>query len=315
MDEFSVIEHFFKSIISNRSHLVEQSIGDDAAVLQCPIDSELLISTDTMVEGVHFLSDWPPSAVAYKLLATNVSDIAAMGGLPIWCSLALTLPSLNEKWLSDFSKGLNGALKKFNMDLIGGDLTKGPLTLTVTIHGQVKKGKAIKRCGARKGDIIYLTGSLGAPTYAVSQLNQMPYSSSLYQKLFYPEPRVNYAPLLQAFANSAIDISDGLSSDLSHILRASKKGACIVEEKLPLDSSLKTLIPLDKQTQLMLHSGDEYELCFTVSKEKKAAFEIQMQSNLLPYFEIGEITAGHQLTLTNMAGNMCLITPKGFKHF
>lgn len=315
MDEFTVIDEFFKSITSNRSNLVNQSIGDDAAIISLPFNSELLISTDTLVEGVHFLKDWPADVVAYKSLAASVSDIAAMAGQATWCSLALTLPKLDRVWLADFSKGFARALSQFNMDLIGGDMTQGPPTISITVHGLAPKGKAVKRSGAQIDDDIYITGTLGAPSYAVSQLRKVAYTSKIYQKLFYPTPQLRYADILQKFATSAIDISDGLSSDLSHILKASKVGATIQEVQLPLACHLETLVPNDEKCALMLNSGDEYELCFTVPHAYKKPFEKQLLESQLKCFHIGQITSELGLLLIDKSLNQKTIEANGFKHF
>ena len=315
MDEFGIIDCFFKSISSNRSNLVKRTIGDDAAIVQVPPENELVISTDTMVQGIHFLEDWSADVIAYKALASNVSDIAAMAAVPKWCSLALTLPNLNKKWLGDFSKGLNNALEKFNVDLIGGDLTKGPLTISITIHGLVPKSKALLRSGAKANDLIYISGSLGAPKYAVEQLKIKPYSDVVFKKLFYPTPRINYVTLLQKYASSAIDISDGLSSDLNHILTSSKVGATIKQSLLPLAKHLKEIIPLEEQINYLLNSGDEYELCFTVPANKKVEFEAGMIKQQLEFFHIGNIDSGEGLRLLNLANKIITTSSNGFKHF
>ncbi len=315
MDEFSVIDAFFKSITTNRSGLVRQSIGDDAAIVALPNDHELLVSTDTLVEGVHFLSDWPAKVIAYKVLATNVSDIAAMAGKPAWCSLALTLPHLDETWLKAFSKGFADALQAFDIDLIGGDLTRGPLTITITIHGIAPTAKSIKRSGANPGDHIFVTGRLGEPSYALSQLGKAAYTEPFFNKLFYPDPKHRYAPLLQAFASSAIDISDGLAADLSHILKASQVGARLYECQLPLAESLKKRVAKDKQTELILNSGDEYELCFTVPADKRVECLKKMKQKGWCCIEIGTIVKTHELTLITNQNKKCPIEVKGFKHF
>lgn len=315
MDEFSIIDNFFKSIEKNRSGLVLTGIGDDAAVLNVPKGHELLVSTDTLVGSVHFLLDWPAEVIAYRALATNVSDIVAMAGTPTWCSLALTLPELNEVWLIRFSKGFANALEKFNIDLIGGDITRGPLTISITIHGIAPIGKAVKRSGAKVGDVIFTTGSLGEGAYAVSKLKSAPYHSKVFTKLFFPEPRCAYSPLLRLFANSAIDISDGLSSDLSHILKASGVGAILYEDNLPLSEVLKDKIPKLHQTEFILDSGDEYELCFTVPKNKKVDFLKKINDNDMCCYEIGEITESHSFLLKQSNHQMTPIKRNGFKHF
>ena len=315
IDEFSIIDVFFKSIESNRSGLVRESIGDDAAILAVPNNHELLVSTDTLVEGVHFLADWPAKVIAYKALATNVSDIAAMAGKPTWCSLALTMPQLDEAWLKAFSQGFSDALGVFNVDLIGGDLTRGPLTITITIHGIVPTAKAVKRSGANAGDHVFITGHLGEPSYAVSQLGKASYSEPFFNKLFYPDPKHRYASTLQAFASSAIDISDGLAADLCHILKASKVGARLHECQLPLAKSLEKRVAKNKQTDLMLNSGDEYELCFTVPADKKVECLKAMKQKDLVCIEIGTIVKERELTLITNQNTKYPIDVKGFKHF
>lgn len=315
MDEFSLIENFFKSISSDRSKLVLTGIGDDAAVTEVPMGHELLVSTDTLVNNVHFLSDWPAEAIAYKAIASNVSDIAAMAGCPTWCSLALTLPSIDEKWLIAFSSGLNQALTEFNIDLIGGDMTRGPLTITITIHGIAPSGKSLKRNGAKVNDAIFVTGALGEGAYGVSQLGKFDYQSDVFTKLFYPKPRHAYAKLLQQYGSSAIDISDGLSSDLNHILKASGVGAVLFQEHLPLSSKLKKVIPKEQQSQYILNSGDEYELCFTVPETKKSEFiEIAHQKPLAVY-EIGKITKDSSFVVKDIKKQITPILNQGFNHF
>jgi thiamine-monophosphate kinase len=305
MDEFSVIAAFFKSLQSNRSGIVDLSIGDDAALLAMSSIYQLVISTDSMVEGVHFLPDWPAEVIAYKLLATNVSDMAAMAATPKCISLAMTLPEINEQWLHAFSAGLKSAMDKFNVDLIGGDLTKGSLTLTLTIHGWVEKNKAIRRSTAQAGDLIYISGELGAGAYGVSQLGKKSYDDLVFNKLFYPEPRIDYCSILQNYANSAIDISDGLSSDLSHILQASGVGAELYAEKLTGQYPVEQAV----------NSGDEYELCFTVPPCYRQAVELAMEQQALDYYLIGTVTQQQKFILINEDGSQRELKPRGFQHF
>ncbi len=315
MDEFSIIDVFFKSVSSNRSGLVKTGIGDDAAITMLPNGYELLVSTDTLVEGVHFLPDWPVKAIAYRALATNVSDIAAMAGRPCWCSLALTLPELDKIWLEEFSAGFCDALKTFNMDLIGGDITRGPLTITITIHGIVPVDKAIKRSGAKVDDAIFVTGALGAGAYGVSQLGRLDYQSKVFDKLFFPAPKHHYADLLQTYATSAIDISDGLSADLSHILKASKVGAILYQDKLPVAEAVMDKVPDSEHTDLALNSGDEYELCFRVRGEKKVNFIAEVENKKLCCYEVGKVTQDIQLLLMNTNHQTKPIVNNSFTHF
>lgn len=315
MNEFSVIERFFKSIASNHTDLVQQSIGDDAAVLAIPEQKDLLISTDTLVENVHFLKDWPAEVIAYKALMTNISDIAAMAGTPCSVVVALTLPEIDQQWLAGFSKGLNKALQQYQIDLVGGDITRGPLTITITIHGIVPKAQAVLRSGAKVGDAIYLTGSLGSTGFAVSQLASKSYNDSIFNKLFFPKPCVEYAEILQKFATSAIDISDGLSSDLAHVLKASQVGAEIEAALIPVSPLLEAYLDKSQAIEQALHSGDEYELCFTVSQANKAGLEQAIGSLKLPYYHIGQIQQDKGLRVRTLDGVVQPLSASGFKHF
>lgn len=316
MDEFGLIRTFFKSLESNHAGNVVQSIGDDAAVIKPQPNSELVISTDTMVEGRHFLADWSADIIAYKALATNVSDMVAMGATAQGCVLALTLPSLNQNWLAKFANGLAQALSSFNVDLVGGDTTKGPLTITFTIYGMVPQGQALLRSNAKLGDLIYTTGTLGEGAYAVSQLSNNSADDLIFQKLFKPTPRIAYLPLLQQFASSAIDISDGLSSDLRHILNSSQLGANLIAAKIPVSNVIKQHCSEDSYLSWALHSGDEYEICFTVPADKQQALELFAERNHLNIHHIGHTTADVGiLNLINNSGELSQITAGGFNHF
>ena len=237
MDEFSLIDTYFKSIQCNRDDVVF-GIGDDAACLEVPAGMQLLVSTDTLVDNVHFLTSWGPYDIASRAVRTTISDIAAMGGTPSWLSLALTLPEFDASWLHSFSQGLKEVLDSFNISLIGGDTTRGPLSITLTIHGLVPKNKSVRRKGAAPGDSIYVSGELGGAAFALVSEHRTDLDSTdkqlLMKKLLHPEPRIDMIHELQTYASAAIDISDGLSSDLSHICKASQVGACLDLGSIPL---------------------------------------------------------------------------------
>ena len=213
-------------------------IGDDAACLQIPAGTNLLVSTDTFVSGVHFLPEWYAYDIAFKSVMVNISDMAAMAAQPCWLTLALTLPELNQVWLESFVQGLKDSLNEFNIDLIGGDTTHGPLSITLTIMGLTPEGQALRRCGAKPGDIILVSGELGAAALAVKLLTKAAVpeedKAELMAKLLHPKPRVDLIDFLRAFATSAIDISDGLSADLNHICVASGVGACLTKMAIPV---------------------------------------------------------------------------------
>ena len=261
MDEFACIDRFFKVIPHERTDVI-LGIGDDAACLSVPADQHLLVSCDTLVDGVHFLSAWDPYDIAYKAVMVNLSDIAAMGGLPCWITLSLTLPALDVDWLTRFSSGISDALQKYNVALIGGDTTRGPLSITITVHGFTKKNHALKRSGAQVSDLVYVTGPLGAAALALEYLDK-PIDPAdhcvLMQRLHRPVPRLDLRDLLIKYATAAIDISDGLLSDLQHICRASDVGAVLELDCVPVHELVRKY-NAPQAMDLALHGGDDYEI-------------------------------------------------------
>ncbi|AHE66580.1 thiamine-phosphate kinase [Legionella oakridgensis] len=317
MNEFSLIQQFFKSLTHDRDDVII-GIGDDAACLVVPPEHHLLVSCDTLVADVHFLSSWDPYDIAYKAVMVNVSDLAAMAATPAWMTLALTLPECNELWLQRFSLGLHDALRCFNIALVGGDTTHGPLSMTITIHGVAPKGKEVRRGGASPGDKIFVSGQLGAAAQAVSFLNRTDIADhdkmELMKKLLYPKPRIDLQACLQTYATAAIDISDGLSADLNHICEASNTGACLILDNIPIHPLVKNY-QADHAIDFALSGGDDYELCFTVSPvHEKALLEHLKQLGLNCYF-IGEMENQPGLRATLKHGEIISLTPKGYSHF
>lgn len=316
MDEFSLINDFFKSIGSKRSD-VALGIGDDAACLEVPSGYQLLVSTDSLLADVHFCSNWDAYDIAYKCVMVNVSDIAAMGGVPCWVSLALTLPSVDSHWLKQFSQGLHDSLQRFNIALIGGDTTKGPLSITLTIHGLVPTGQAVKRKGANVGDTIYVSGVLGAAALAVHYLNKpMAHEDKAVglDLLQHPNPRVDLNACLQAYASSAIDISDGLSADLNHICVASDVGACLFVEHIPIHPLVKQYTP-EKALDFVLYGGDDYELCFTIPSVYQASCLQWLNKMNLCCYPIGMIESTLGMRLQTQTGDRIELEPRGYRHF
>ena len=318
MNEFEIIEHFFKSAHPSSQDNLVLGIGDDAAIINIPDDSELVISTDTLVSGVHFFADARPEDIAYKSLAVNLSDIAAMGALPRWLSLSLTLPNNNENWIKCFSSSFNQLAANHSLVLIGGDLTKGPLSITVQIHGIVPKGKSLRRSGANVGDKIYVTGVLGAAAYAFNAIKDTnSYDAATLeeqQRLNRPEARISTGIALRDDASSCIDISDGLLADLGHIIKASGVGAEINLAAIPYAESLKKL---DKKLaiELALTGGDDYELCFTLPSTVPESVINELNSDL-PVYCIGSITKQSKgLALINDDGSSYEINSMAFQHF
>jgi len=286
-------------------------VGDDAALFQIDSDCQLVTSTDTLSEGVHFFKDAHPGDIAYKSLAVNLSDIAAMGAQAKCFTLSLTLPKLDESWLQAFSDSLREASELFNVSLIGGDTTKGPLNITITIMGTVKKSKAIKRSGAKNGDDIYVSGDLGRAALCLKKINEgsQPSTTEL-NKLNKPVPRLSLGSALKNIASSCIDISDGLEQDLSHILSASKVGAIIDSNNLPLSDTVKEYIKSTQDWGLPLCGGDDYELCFTSDKSNQSEIKKLSENLKVRITKIGVINNSLNLNIKGYDG-----LSKSFKHF
>lgn len=317
MDEFSLINTFFKSLGHHRDDVI-LGIGDDAACLDIPKGMQLLVSCDTLVSDVHFLSTWDPYDIAYKAVMVNVSDIAAMGANPCWLMLALTLPNLDKSWLERFSSGLNDALNQYHIALIGGDTTRGPLAMTLTIHGLVSKGKAVRRSGAAVGDIIYVSGLLGAAALAVEshhhqKMNEID-RAVIMKKLLHPFPRIDLVKELNAFATAAIDISDGLSADLNHICEASHVGACLTLEAIPVHPLVKKYKGKNALA-FALRGGDDYELCFTVPQKNEKQLLSRFAQLGLTCYSIGMIDESHGLRATTLKGDCVQLDSRGYAHF
>lgn len=317
MNEFSLIDVFFKKPAIQREDVI-YGIGDDAACLQVPLGQQLFVTTDTLVAEVHFLSSHDPFDIAFKAVMVNVSDIAAMAATPCWASLALTIPEYNFDWLSRFSDGLHDALRQFGISLIGGDTTRGPLSITITMHGMAPAGKAVRRKGARPGDLIWVSGELGAAALAVSFLNSQDIEQTdraiLMQKLQRPQARVDLTPILQRFATSAIDISDGLAADLNHMCEAGEVGACLYSANIPVHP-LVIKYQDDKSIDFSISGGDDYELCFTTPAHVRDELIVSLQQSGLRCYVVGVIEDTPGMRAMNAAGDVVTLTPAGFSHF
>ena len=298
MGEFEVIERFFKTRFAmDRDDLV-LGIGDDCALLNLAPGHQLAVSSDVLVEGVHFFSDVNPQTLGHKCLAVNLSDLAACGAKPKAFTLSLTLPSIDDAWLRAFSEGLYALSKMHACALIGGDTTRGPLNIGITVLGEIPKGQALVRSGAKTGDDLYVSGTLGDARWALLGLNgQMSVDKARLQtlrtRLESPTPRVDLGLALRGVASAAIDLSDGLLGDLAHVLKASQKGAQLqVLDMLqsPLVSEDLRTLPQDQALKLMLQGGDDYELLFSAPKSKAQALKVLAQQLNLPLTVIGQVT-------------------------
>ncbi|WIH26547.1 thiamine-phosphate kinase [Photobacterium damselae] len=305
-NEFELITRYFENQAVNRKD-VTLSIGDDCALLEVPAGCHLAVSTDSLVAGTHFLADADPALVAHKALASNISDLAAMGATPAWVSLALTMPDPDETWLSEFCRGFFALAEYYNIELIGGDTTKGPLSLTLTVQGFIPHGQALTRRGAKAGDWIYVTGNLGdsAAGLAVILGQENGLSSSLAETLvqrhYISQPRVLAGQALRGIASAALDISDGLISDLGHILKQSQVGAEIDVTKLPLSPELLQFAGhnVEQAQKLALTSGEEYELCFTVPEHNRGALDTALAHAGVKVTCIGQLVPALGVTLKN----------------
>ena len=317
MSEFDIIRRYFKDKTSHNAS-VHIGIGDDAAVLNIENGEELVVSVDTLIADVHFPKNTSPFDIGYKSLAVNLSDLAAMGATPQWMTLALTLPQVDEQWLSDFSRGLFTLAAQYNVALVGGDTTQGPLTISVQIGGVVEKNKALLRSGARVGDCILVTGTLGnaARGLQLIQNNEIKIPSEYSEGLNRPVPRVAAGQLLLDLVSACIDISDGLFADLSHMTEASGVGAIIELEQLPLSDTLQSdFISLDEKYRLALAGGDDYELCFTVSEDKVSEVQSTLAGIDVACTVIGKVTHGNSVKLHSAEGSEFMLDTLGYQHF
>lgn len=319
MGEFDLIKRYFlrKSLQND----VILSVGDDCAITSIPTGYQLAITTDTLVEGTHFLPSISPADLAYKSVAVNLSDLAAMGATPTWMSLALTLPEIKEEWLAEFSQSLFAILERYGVSLIGGDTTKGSLSITLTAQGFLPENQGLFRHQAKVDDWIFVSGFLGDSAAGLNLLlkNRKIENESdryLIQRHLRPTPRVELGLALRSFSCCALDISDGLLADLGHILEHSQVGAEIYLENLPLSRHLCTQYEQTQAEILALTGGEDYELCFTVSEEKREEMEQVLRSQGIKVTCIGKIlpqTSG--LNLLKNGEKVALPAHCGFDHF
>lgn len=281
LSEFDLIHRYFRDLTPARDDVL-LGVGDDCALLQVPEGRTLAVTIDTLVEGRHFAPGVDPADLGHKALAVNLSDLAAMGADPAWVTLALTLPRADEPWLESFARGFGALALEHGVALVGGDTTRGPLSVTVQAHGFVVPGQALRRGGARPGDLVYATGSLGDAGLALlveqGLYTRPQHLGLLRDRLARPAPRVGAGRALRGLATAAIDISDGLASDLGHILDASGCGATLRLERLPLSPAVREYVEETGDWNLALSAGDDYELCITVLEARQGEVETIAQA-------------------------------------
>lgn len=305
MDEFDLIRHFFRR--PGKGAGVVLGPGDDAALLAPAAGQQLVMTMDTLVGGRHFPDDLPPADIGWRSLAVNLSDLAAMGATPRWCLLSLSLPEADESWLKAFSEGFFALADQARVALVGGDMTRGPLSITVQATGEVPVGKALLRSGARPGDRICIGGVPGEAAAGLACWQSGERDGSLVQRLARPEPQLALGIKLRGFASACTDVSDGLLADLAHILEESGvPGAIIETDRLPVSPALVHWGNDETRLQACLAGGDDYLLLFTLPP----IFNLPRGC-----YEIGRITAEPELRVVDAEGKPVRVSSRGWKHF
>ncbi len=316
MSEFNLIRRYFTRATPN----AVLGVGDDAALLSVRTGHELAISTDMLVSGTHFFPDANPFLLGHKTLAVNLSDLAAMGATPRWATLALSLPQIDEPWLAEFSRGFFALAEQHGVELVGGDTTRGALTLSVSILGEVPAGMALRREGAQIGDEIWLSGAVGAAALALAHLQgKLILSAEQFSvcaaRLHQPQPRIALGQALRGIAHSAIDISDGLLADLGHILQRSGVGATLNFAALS-QAILPLADPVAAHRQrCILAGGDDYELCFTAPVRHRAQLQEIGDKLGISMILIGKIDSKLGCRVLSAEGAIMNIEEHGYDHF
>jgi thiamine-monophosphate kinase len=315
LGEFELIERFFTPPV-RRATL---GVGDDCALLQPTPGTTLAVSSDMLIEGRHFLATVAPDRLGHKALAVNLSDLAACGAKPLAFTLALAMPSADEAFLEPFARGLLALGEQHGCELIGGDTTRGPLAICITVFGELPPGAALLRSGAHAGDDVYASGTLGDARLALEafrgtiSLDETSFRQAR-QAMELPTPRIGLGLALRGLATSAIDVSDGLVGDLGHVLRRSGVGAVVDADALPRSAALAAQPPA-LQHQCLLAGGDDYELIFTARPDRRAAIEAAAAAVGVAVTRIGRIEAGAALRIVDRHGAAVASGARGFDHF
>ncbi|HUY84737.1 MAG TPA: thiamine-phosphate kinase [Steroidobacteraceae bacterium] len=320
LGEFELIRRYFtRSDGRPAAGVTVAGIGDDAAVLRIPAGCDLVAAVDTIVEGRHFPRGSEPRSIGHRALAVNLSDIAAMGATPAWATLALTLPAADPDWLEGFSAGLFELARRHGVDLVGGDTTAGPLTVSVQVLGVVPSGEALRRGGTRAGDLIAVTGTLGdaGAGLEIALSPRRPedrQALALAQRFLYPTPRVEFGRAARRIARAAMDVSDGMAGDLAKFAAAGGLAAHVDVERLPLSAALLGFAPLERALDHALAGGDDYELLVAVGPAEAARLAAAAEESATPLTVIGEFRAGRGVHWTR-GGHPFTPARGGFDHF
>ena len=318
LSEFSLIERYFRKAGAMRSD-VHLGVGDDAALLQSPPGAELVATMDTLVEGVHFPRGSPAASIGHRVLAVNLSDLAAMGARPAWALLSVTLPTIDESWLEEFTAGFNALAQAHDVALVGGNTTSGPLCITVQILGHVVKSTALLRSRGRPGDRVFVSGTPGdaAAGLAVEQ-GKLPAPSDpdgyLRNRFLYPSPRVALGDCLRSYATACIDVSDGLLGDVEKLAHASGCGAAIELSSVPVSEELIRAVGEPRARELALTGGEDYEICFTVSPANVERLRHNLPPERWGYCCIGTLREVPGVVVTDQ-GNVIEFSHSGWDHF
>lgn len=322
LNEFDIITTYFKRPAKHSS--VIQSVGDDCAVLSVPETQQLVVSMDTLVAGKHFPNNTRPEHIAQRAFCTCLSDLAAMGAVPYCFTLGLTLPESDTLWLQSFSESLLSIADKYQCDLVGGDTTQGPLSITIQVHGLVKAGAALTRGAAQAGDKVFVTGCLGDGAAALAVLLNPAINIDtaaqkyLLQRFYCPEPQIKSGCLLVDYANAAIDISDGLLADCQHIATASAVDIEIDATKIPLSPACRA-VASEHAFDKALVGGDDYQLVFTVPEKHYASVNLFIEDNILDATEIGQVlnslSTAPAVRCLNDQQVVAIAAKQGYQHF
>ena len=317
--EFEIIERYFRRLTAPDDSVL-LGIGDDAAVLRVPERHVMAVTVDTLVEGVHFPAGTDSDAVGHKALAVNLSDLAAMGANPCWFTLALTLPQVNEVWLEGFAAGLARLASRHRVVLIGGDTTRGPLSITIQALGTLPDYAAATRAGACPGDDIYVTGTLGDAALGLAAWAgevELPSADTAFcaARLNRPEPRVMAGLALQGYVHAMIDCSDGFIADLGHILDQSGLGAEVRRDRLPLSGPVRRQLAASEAWRYPLAGGDDYELIFTAPASRRLAIAALVDALDCAITWVGQVRSAPGLVLLDAEGQVFVPPLRGYQHF
>jgi thiamine-monophosphate kinase len=318
LSEFALIDRYFRNCGVKRAD-VRLGIGDDAALLDCPAGCDLVAAIDTLVDGVHFPHGCPAASVGHRVLAVNLSDLAAMGARPAWALLALTLPNSDEAWLSEFAAGFSELARAHDVALVGGDTTSGPLCATVNILGHVPRSQALRRSGAKPGDLVFVSGTPGdaAAGLAVEQ-GRLAVASDLAgylrKRFLFPSPRMALGKCLRGLATACIDISDGLLGDVGKLAHSSACGVELNYRELPVSEALVEAVGDARARELALTGGDDYELCFTVHPDNVGKLRHELPPERWGYSLIGSVREAPGAVVRD-GGNVMEFSHSGYDHF